>query len=64
MPYYNVKISKCQSFGNFGPFIEHSPHWINFTLPTFISENNRYFISLYKIWNKVITFDMRKKGEM
>ncbi len=41
--------------------IEHGPHWINFTIVTFISENNRYFIGLYKIWNKVISFDMKKR---
>ncbi len=46
------------------PLIEHGPHWINFTILTFISENNRYFKGLYKIWNKIISFDMRKKGEM
>jgi hypothetical protein len=61
MPYYNVKISKCQNFGNFGPLIEHSPHWINFTLPTFISENNRYFISLYKIGTKLLHLTWEKK---
>ncbi len=29
-----------------------------------MSENNRYFKNLYKIWNKSISFDMKKKGEM
>jgi hypothetical protein len=59
MPY-----CKCQIFENFGPLIEHGPHWIYFTTLTFINEKNRYFKGLYKIWNKIISFDMRKKGEM
>ncbi len=29
----------------------------------FISKNNRYFRCLYNIWNKIISFDMRKKGK-
>jgi hypothetical protein len=62
--YCNLKNSKNHFFGNFGPLIEHSPHWIKFTIVTFISENNRYFRGLYKIWNKIISFDMKKKGEM
>ncbi len=41
--------------------MEHGPHWINFTILTFMSENNRYFRCLYKIWNKIISFDMKKK---
>jgi len=39
MPYYST----------FGPLIEYDPHWINFIILTFISENNRYFKGLYKI---------------
>jgi hypothetical protein len=46
---------------NFGPLIEHSPHWINFTILIFISENDRYFRFLFKIRKKIISFDMRKK---
>jgi hypothetical protein len=64
MPYYNVKNFKNQIFGNFGPLIKLGLHWISFTIITFISENNRYFGGLYKIWNKIILFDMRKKGQM
>jgi hypothetical protein len=41
--------------------IEHGPPWINFIILTFISEKNRYFRSLHKIWNKTISFDMRKR---
>ncbi len=41
--------------------IKHGPHWIDFTIFTFISENNRYFRGLYEIWNKIISFDMKKK---
>jgi hypothetical protein len=44
--------------------IEHGPHWIIFTISTFTSENDRYSRCLYKIWNKIISFDMRKKGEV
>ncbi len=54
-------MSKKTKFGNFGPLIEHGPHWINFTIINFISENNRYFGGLYKLWNKIISFDMNKK---
>ncbi len=57
----NVKSFKNQSFGNFRPLIEYGPHSINFTILIFISENNRYFKGLYKIWNKIISFDMTKK---
>jgi hypothetical protein len=57
-------FSKSQIFGNFGPLIEYGPHWINFIIFTFISENIRYFRSLHKIWNKIISFDMKKIGEM
>jgi hypothetical protein len=60
-PYYNVKVSKNQNFGNFGPLVTHGLHWINFIILTFISQNNRYFRGLYKIWNKIISFDMKKK---
>jgi hypothetical protein len=48
------KVSKNQVFGNFGPLIKHGPHWINFSILIFISEKNRHFKSLYKIWNKII----------
>ncbi len=64
MHYCNVKNSKNQNFENFGPLIKHDVHWINFIILTFISEKNRYFRGLYEIWNKIISFDMRKKGEM
>jgi hypothetical protein len=55
------KFQKGQFFGNFGPLIEHGSHWINFVIHTFISENSRYFRGLYKIWNKIILFDMKKR---
>jgi hypothetical protein len=64
MSYCNVKDFKNQFFGNFGPLMEHGSYWINFIILTFISENNRYFRGLHKIWNKIISFDMIKKGEM
>ncbi len=44
--------------------MEYGPHWINFTILTFISEKNRYSKGIYKIWNKIISFDMRKKREI
>jgi len=63
-PVIMEKVFKSQNFGSFGTLTEHGPHWINFNILTFISENNRYFRGLYKIWKKNISFDMRKKGEM
>jgi hypothetical protein len=57
-------FSKSQFFGDFGPWIKHCLHWINFFIFTFLSEKNRYFKCLHKIWNKIISFDMKKKGEM
>jgi hypothetical protein len=64
MPYCNEKVSQNQIYENFGSLIEHGPQWINFIIFIFISENNKYFKSLHKIWNKIISFDMRKKGGM
>jgi hypothetical protein len=61
MPYQNVKSFKKSNFWEFWAI---DKHWINFTILTFISKNNRYFRCLYKIWNKIISFGMRKKGEM
>jgi hypothetical protein len=58
------KVSKNEISKNFGPLIKHGPHWINFIILTFISENNRYSRCLCKIWNKIISFDMRKIGEI
>jgi hypothetical protein len=59
------KTYECDSnlmpYWNFGPSIKHGTHWINFIILTFINENNKYFRCLYKIWNKIISFDMRKK---
>jgi hypothetical protein len=43
--------------------IEYGPHWINFTILAFIGENNKYCGCLNKIWNKIISFDMKKKGK-
>jgi hypothetical protein len=63
-PIVMLKVSKSENFENFWSLIEHGPHWINFTILTFISENNKYSRRLYKIWNKIISFDMKKKGEI
>ncbi len=54
-------VSKSEISKNFGPLIEHGPHCINFIIITFISENNRYQRFLYKIWNKIISFDIKKR---
>jgi hypothetical protein len=64
VPYYNVKSFKKWIFWEFGPLIEYGPYWINFITLTFISEKNRYSRCLYKIWNKVISFDMKKNEEI
>jgi hypothetical protein len=61
---YEFDQNQMPYYSSFGPLIEHGPHWINFIIFTFISENNRYFRGIYKIWNKIISFDMKKKGEM
>jgi hypothetical protein len=34
-------VSKNQISEKIGPLIEHGPCWINFTIFTFINENNR-----------------------
>jgi hypothetical protein len=41
--------------------IEHNPHWIKFTILTFINENNRYFRGIYQNWKKIISFQMEKR---
>jgi hypothetical protein len=51
MPYYN---SKDQIFRNFGPLIEHGPHWINFTILTFISEKKKTLKAYIKFGTKLI----------
>jgi len=61
MPYYNVKCFKISNLKSFGPLIEHGPHWINFTILTFLSEKNRYFRGLYKIWNKINSLTWEKR---
>jgi hypothetical protein len=57
-----LKKSKSELKNKIGPLKKYGPHWINFTILTFMNENNRYSRSLYKIGNKIISFDMRKKG--
>jgi hypothetical protein len=64
-PYYNVK-----SFPkwNFWEVLAIDKTWptidkiLLFLL--FISENNRYSRCLYKFWNKNISFDMNKRGNL
>ncbi len=40
--------------------IKHGPHWIHFIVLTFINEKNRDFKCPYRIWSKIISFDMRR----
>jgi hypothetical protein len=40
-PIAMLKVLKSQIYGNFGPLIEHGPHWINFTIVIFISEKKK-----------------------
>jgi hypothetical protein len=61
MLYCNVKSFEKSNFWEFWAIDGTWPHWINFIILTFISEKNRYFKSLHKIWNKIISLDMRKK---
>jgi hypothetical protein len=58
------KVSKNEIFGSLGSLIEHGTHWINYIILTSISENNRYFTCLYQLWNKFISFDVKKKGNL
>jgi len=62
--YCNVKSFKRSNFWEFWTIDRTWPTLDKFTIFTFISEKNRYFRSLHKIWNKIISFDIRKKGEM
>jgi hypothetical protein len=54
------KIAKNEIFE---PLIGHGPHWINLTIFTLISENNRYFKCPYTIWSKLfhLTFFFKRK---
>jgi len=58
------KVSKNENFENFGPSIEHGSHGIHFTIFILISENNKHFRCLYKIWSKLFSFNMRIKKEI
>ncbi len=64
VPYCNVKSFTNEISKNFGPLVDYGPHWINFTILTFISENNIYSRCLCKVWNKNISFDMKKQWEI
>jgi hypothetical protein len=63
VPYCNVKKFKKSIFWEFWTIDKNGPHWIHFIILTFISEINRHFRGLCKIWNKIISFDMKKKCE-
>jgi hypothetical protein len=58
------KIAKNENFENFGPLIGHGPRWINVTILTLISENNRHFKCPYKIWSKFISLDIFFKRKL
>ncbi len=60
MFYYNVQGLKSENSKNYGPLIEHGPHWIIFIILTFINENNLYFRHMYKILKELILFDIKK----
>jgi len=51
------KFQKMKFSKKIGPLIKTWPHWINFTILTFMSEKNKYFKCLHKIWNKIISFE-------
>jgi hypothetical protein len=64
-PIVMYKVLKSEiSRKYYGPLIKHGPHSMNFTILAFISEKNRYFRCPYQIWNKFISFDMKKKWEI
>jgi hypothetical protein len=52
-PIIMLNISKNQISRNFGPLIGHGPHWINFTIVTFLSENNIYLEAYIKFGTKL-----------
>ncbi len=58
------KGSKSEISKKLGPLVDHGPHWINVIILTFISEINKYSRCLYKIWSKLISFDMEKKKKV
>jgi hypothetical protein len=63
MPYFNVKNFKKSNFWKFWAIDKTWPTLDKFIILTFTSEKNWYFRGLNKIWNKIISFDMKKKVE-
>jgi hypothetical protein len=64
VPYCNVKKFKKWNFWEFWAIDRTWPTLDKFYyILTFIIEH-RYFRSLYKIWNKIISFDMEKRGNL
>ncbi len=56
------KYSKNEIFDKFEPLIEYGPHWINFIIFIFINEKKQIFkMFIYIIWNKIISFGIKKK---
>jgi len=41
MSYCNIQVPKSENFENWGSLIEHSSHWINFIIFTFINEKEK-----------------------
>ncbi len=64
MPYYNEKSCLKSNFWEFWAIDKLWPTLDKFYyFQDFISEKKN-FKCLYKIWNKIISLDMKKKGEM
>jgi hypothetical protein len=57
-------FQKNEFLRNFGPLIEHGPHWINFTILTFISEKNDIPDAYIKFGTKLFHLTGEKKGEV
>jgi len=64
MPSCNIKSFKKSNLWEFWAIDGTWPTLDKFYYSNSHNEDNRYFRSLYKIWNKIISFDMKKKGEM
>jgi hypothetical protein len=64
MPYCNLKSFKKSNLWEFWAIDRTWPTLDEFYCSHFYMQKKRYFRSLHKIWNKIISFDIRKKGEM
>jgi len=64
MPYYNVKCFKKSNLWEFWAIDITWPTLDKFCYYFHKWKKKKNFKDLYKIWNKIISFDMRKKGNM